>query len=192
MVLPDDDVPKLSISSDPIAGRQFAQTIIGFFSGADPPTEAAGATESTTTRQRSFCSKQFSTLAGICVTARTHTLAPSEVALLQPQAGGDDNFPKQHPTHTLTHWLVVGCCGQRRRDGTETFFWPRALSHFYFLPLFFCWIVAGKLEKQQSSPETTSRAIVQVAETFLKTASFSSFSQKRAKNHPPNRSGTET
>lgn len=75
----------------------------------------------------------FDTRGNLCHGAHTHS---GPLGGRSSLAGGDDNFPKQHPTHTLTHWLVVGCCGQRRRDGTETFFWPRALSHFYFLPLF--------------------------------------------------------
>lgn len=130
----------------------------------------------------------FDTRGNLCHGAHTHW--PPRRSLFF--SGGETIISQNNTRHTHSHtsWLLAAVANDDATERKLSF--GRARSHTFIFCLFFCWIVAGKLEKQQSSPETTSRAIVQVAETFLKTASFSSFSQKQSKNHPPNRSGTET
>lgn len=125
------------------------------------------------------------------VSRRAHTQWPPRRSLFFSRKRGETIISQNNTRHTHSHtgWLLAAVANDDATERKLSF--GRARSHTLIFCLFFCWIVAGKLEKQQSSPETTSRAIVQVAETFLKTASFSSFSQK-PKNHPPNRSGTET
>lgn len=133
------DVPKLSISSDPIAGRQFAELIIGFFLRIPHRGRCHGIDYHQA--KEILLKTIFDTRGNLCH-AHTHTvLAPSGRSLFFSQAGGDDNFPKQLPTHTHTlehtdtSWMLAAVANDEATKRKLSF--GRALSHFYFLPLFF-------------------------------------------------------